>query len=158
MLLPSNTESRPSTQTPTRVVQHPTSIKSALRVVLPQLALGFSDAIHAEPSLRSADNNLSVDPTLFHAAFARAGVSDAEAKALVESSASDAAKLLLTANTDEAVSRGTFGSPTVFVSGAVRPSALDATEEFLVFGSDRFEQLAWSLDETWRGPNPPSQS
>ena len=42
--------------------------------------------------------------------------------------------------------RGAFGSPTVFVeSGAVRAvsdSAMPAGEEFMIFGSDRMEQLA----------------
>ena len=51
---------------------------------------------------------------------------------------------MLQAATEEAVSRGSFGSPTVFVeSGAVQAAREASGKEFMVFGSDRMEQLAW---------------
>ena len=121
------------------------------------LALGFSDAIHADAALRNENNDLKVAPPLFHAAFSRARVDESSAKAIMELSSSDEAKLMLQANTEEAVARGAFGSPTLFVeSGEAR--GLTAADEFMLFGSDRMEQLAWSLDQPWLGPDPRSSS
>lgn len=123
-----------------------------------KLALEFSNAIHADKDLRNAENDLTVSPPLFHAAFERACIDETDTKAIMEQSAKAEAKAALQAATEEAVSRGAFGSPTVFVeSGAVRAvpgSAMPAGEEFMIFGSDRMEQLAWSLGQPYSGPNP----
>lgn len=122
------------------------------------LALGFSDAIHADTALRNEDNDLEVAPSLFHAAFAKARLDESSANAIMQLSGSAEVKARLQATTEEAVARGAFGSPTLFVeSGAVRGAVrggATAGEELMLFGSDRMEQLAWTLDQPWMGPNP----
>ena len=95
-------------------------------------------------------------PPLFHAAFEHAAIDGNDAKAIMELSGSPEAKSMLQAATEEAVSRGSFGSPTVFVeSGAVQAAREASGKDFMVFGSDRMEQLAWGLGLKWTGPNPP---
>jgi glutathione S-transferase kappa 1 len=122
------------------------------------LALGFSNVIHADKNLRNAENDLNISPPLFHAAFEQACVDEKDAKAIMEQSGKADAKAALQAATEEAVARGAFGSPTVFVESgavcAVSDSAMPAGEEFMIFGSDRMEQLAWSLGQPYSGPNP----
>lgn len=117
-----------------------------------ELASAFAHSMHADGSLRSGDNELKVNEALFEAAFGLAGVDPADAKALVEASTGQAAKDLLKANTEEAVARGTFGSPTTFVtsSGGGKPDVV----EFMVFGSDRMEQVAHACGMPYHGTNP----
>ena len=62
----------------------------------------------------------------------------------------EATKKALRANTEEAVARGAFGSPTAFVQEA------DASEA-MFFGSDRMEQLAHHLGLPYHGARPPSR-
>ena len=50
-------------------------------------------------------------------------------------------------HTDEAVERGVYGSPTAFLSNGER-------DEAMVFGSDRFEQLAHHFSQPYFGPDP----
>lgn len=119
------------------------------------LALAFSHAIHANKLLRDG-SELHVDDSLFESAFRLAGVQEEDAKTLIELAASQAVKQRLAATTDEAVARGVFGSPTVFVSnlGEATPKLTRDGGEFMLFGSDRFEMLAYFLDLPWMGPNP----
>ena len=65
------------------------------------------------------------------------------------------------ANTTEAVSLGIYGSPAFLVEPgkSVSESGGTATtksgeREMLVFGSDRFEQLAYLCGKPWLGPDP----
>ena len=118
------------------------------------LALGFSYAIHADSALRCSENALTVAPPLFHSAFSRAGFDEAEAKTIIQLVSSAEVKGLLQAATDEAVSRGAFGSPTLIVESNAAHEAGPSKDNLLIFGSDRMEQIAWILDETWKGPNP----
>jgi glutathione S-transferase kappa 1 len=110
---------------------------------VPALVLAALHALHAEPSARSGDE-LHVTPELLARIAAKAGVSLSPGKE---------AKELLTANTAEAVERGVYGSPTFFVTPrAAAPTAgIEAGTPFLVFGSDRFEQLAKLLGKPYNG-------
>ncbi len=67
---------------------------------------------------------------------------------LLENIGDPATKQLLRDATDEAVARGAFGSPTIFLHGR------DSEEMF--FGSDRFPLIAQCLGVAWEGPVPPN--
>jgi glutathione S-transferase kappa 1 len=62
-------------------------------------------------------------------------------------------KGVLRKNTQEAIERGFFGSPTIvfYVDELGRDSE---DKSFAIFGSDRFEQAAFLLNKKWFGPNP----
>jgi glutathione S-transferase kappa 1 len=66
--------------------------------------------------------------------------------ALVDKIGEQATKDALKAATDEAVERGAFGFPAIFVTK-------DGQDE-MFFGSDRFPLLAFEMGWTWSGPNP----
>jgi 2-hydroxychromene-2-carboxylate isomerase len=104
------------------------------------LAMAFSHAIHADASLRSAENELDIAEPLFKTAFKRAAVGDDDATTLLELASSAAVKKRLQASTEEAVTRGAFGSPTVFVSereAGGLPHARNPNAEFMCFGAKR---------------------
>ena len=111
------------------------------------LALGFSRAIHAEASLRSEGGDLDLGENVMRFAFEDAGVAPETAAALLQAARGDDAKAALRRNTDEAVERGVYGSPTAFLSDGER-------DEAMVFGSDRFEQLAHHFSLPYFGPDP----
>jgi len=73
---------------------------------------------------------------------------------------SEAPKALLKANTAEAVELGVYGSPALLVdrtyqgSSAGVDTAIRGEGGMLIFGSDRFEQLAFLCDKPWFGPDP----
>ncbi len=56
-------------------------------------------------------------------------------KEYFEKIAAAAYKEKLRANTDELIARGGFGSPTIFVNGA------------MFFGNDRLQLVEWELDK-----------
>jgi 2-hydroxychromene-2-carboxylate isomerase len=85
------------------------------------------------------DRNIA-DVAVLEAACVEAGL-DASALAL---SSSAEVKAMLRAATDEAVARGAFGFPAMFVAG-------EHGDE-LYFGSDRLSQLASEHDLPWSGP------
>lgn len=135
------------------------------------LALACSHSLHADASLRSDASDgdggtLSVNERLLRRSCERAGLGSQTAQLLVLA-AGDAAKQLLRANTQEAVERGAFGSPSALVTRIPRipripdsapPSSTRATQELatqeLFFGSDRMEQLAHYLGLPYGGPQP----
>ena len=54
----------------------------------------------------------------------------------------------LKSNTEEAIASGAFGSPTMIVT------APEIMKPLVIFGSDRFEQLAFLTGREWLGPVP----
>ena len=62
------------------------------------------------------------------------GAADLDAKLILEVAQSDRIKARLRTNTDEAISRGAFGSPSIFVD-----------REFLYFGNDQLPLVEWRL-------------
>mmetsp|Transcript_10724 Transcript_10724/g.14851 ORF Transcript_10724/g.14851 Transcript_10724/m.14851 type:complete len:95 (-) Transcript_10724:138-422(-) len=74
-------------------------------------------------------------------------ISERDVSTLLVSSESKMAKDMVRANTEEAVSLGAFGAPSFYVQNAPRPFQ----KPFLLFGSDRFEQLAYILNLKWHG-------
>jgi len=94
--------------------------------------------------------NISLPENMIKACCA-VGYSTEEATSLVNEKANDPkVKARLKEVTDEAVSRGAFGSPILFVR---RPG--DDSDE-MYFGSDRFCLIAQQLKVPWVGPNPPN--
>ena len=110
----------------------------------------FTQAIHLDRKVRDAENNLNITDEFLVSTMVAAGASASEAKALLAAASTKPVKAALIANTNEAVERGAFGSPSFYVEGA--PAPYDAP--FLVFGSDRFEQMAFVLGKKWIGPDP----
>jgi 2-hydroxychromene-2-carboxylate isomerase len=74
-----------------------------------------------------------VDPATTHAALLEAGASDADAAALLSAPDEPAIKQALLQATEEAVRRGAFGAPAIFVG------------DELHWGNDRLDLLAWRL-------------
>ena len=108
------------------------------------LALAVSNGLHADTTARNADSELTIDDALLQRACVQVGL---EAQLLLQLAQGDAAKQLLRTNTEEAVARGAFGSPTAFVAG-------EGGQEALFFGSDRMEQIAHHLGLPYYGARP----
>ena len=112
------------------------------------LAVAASDCIHSDESFRSGAE-LSISDSLLHAACSRAGL---DGHSLVALAQGEDAKTTLRSNTERAVERGAFGSPTAFVYVAEAPGR--AESEGMFFGSDRMEQLAHHLSLPYGGAQP----
>ena len=114
------------------------------------LALAASKCLHADPGLR-AGSELTIDDSLMRRACAGAALDRTQTQALLELAQGEATKQALRANTEEAVARGAFGSPTAFVHEA------RGAPEAMFFGSDRMEQLAHHLGLPYHGARPTSR-
>lgn len=104
--------------------------------------------MHVNKTFRTPSNELKIDSGFVASALSKAGFSPECARALQAEAESMGAKESLKLNTTEAVTAGAFGSPTMLVYGPFDGSPL------LIFGSDRFEQLAFVLGKRWLGPSP----
>lgn len=89
------------------------------------------------------------DPEVFVEGAVRAGLARDDAVALARKTGDADIKERLKAVTDEAVARGAFGFPAMFV----RDDDVAGSDE-LYFGQDRIEVLARELGLPWSGPNP----
>ena len=78
---------------------------------------------------------------------ARAGMSESQAHKAVADITSQKIKDLLKATVAEAVGQGAYGAPTMVVTSPGK-------DKMAFFGSDRFEQLAFSLGLPYYGPDP----
>ena len=122
------------------------------------LVTSLTDAIHSDASFRDADNNLAIDEAFLRACCEKVPtVRDVDA--LLAAAAGADAKAALRATTDEAVERGAFGSPSMVIdmtgNAEVNPAGDDGDgNPFFIFGSDRFEQMAFTAGRRWDGPNP----
>jgi len=99
----------------------------------------FFDAVHIDKSKRDASNDLFVTDDFLLSCLRSAGLDAAAAAAVLEGSKSEAAKKLLADSTNEALELGAYGSPTMRLHFGP-PFVSDGP--WLVFGSDRFEQIA----------------
>lgn len=112
------------------------------------------DMIHTDVSARDASGAVVMDESTLAKRLALAlGNDAAKAESCVAAASSAEVKKLLKANTSEALELGAFGAPYMVISGHER-EASGAPEEMLVFGSDRFEQVAWAIRRPWLGPDP----
>ena len=86
------------------------------------------------------------DPAVLVGVLLGFGLSGPQAAALLARASDDDVKRALAASTQEAVDRGAYGAPTMFV----RPEGAD--RPLMVFGSDRFHHLAHFLRRPWPLP------
>ena len=119
----------------------------------PELATASAsvfEMIHTDASARDASGAVVMDESTLAKRLAVAlGNDTAKAESCVAAASSAEVKELLKTNTSEALELGAFGAPYMVISGAS-----GAPEEMLVFGSDRFEQVAWAIRRPWLGPDP----
>ena len=110
--------------------------------------------IHTDESARDEDGAVTMDAETLSERLSSALSNDrAKAEACIAAANTPEVKELLKKNTGEALERGAFGSPFMVISGHGREDA-GAPEEMIVFGSDRFEQVAWAIRRPWLGPDP----
>jgi len=93
------------------------------------------------------DKDISKLPIIQQAIEAGLGLSSKEAEDVLARINDPEVKEKLKQNTEEAVRRGAFGAPTIFLFTE------DGKEE-MFFGSDRFHLLYPALGIPWVGPNP----
>ena len=113
-------------------------------------------AIWSDPDNRDADGAAVMTEQTLLGICAAGGLDEAAAAAAVASVGDKKVKGALKASVAEALDLGMFGAPFMVVD---RPAA-DGSGDMVYFGSDRFEQMAFSLDLPWMGPDParPSSS
>ena len=109
---------------------------------------GAFSAYWLNPKFRQGATWVSLDDEFLREVCRDAGVSEV----FVER-ADTTGKALLARNTEEAVQRGFFGSPT-FVFHADELGRASTEASFTIFGGDRFEQSAFLLNKKWLGPIP----
>lgn len=128
---------------------HP-SVSESVRVALVDLSFRSN---WEDGSRRDHLNNLQpMDQKTLRSICIAAGVSDGVTDELLSNMAIEG-KRVLKENTDSSISRGLFGVPS-FVIYADDVGAPSSTMNFVVFGSDRFEQIAFLLGKRWLGPCP----
>lgn len=119
---------------------HPEVLQEATRLVFEQ--------IWADSDARDAAGNVAMDEAVLESICVKAGLSREQAKHCVGQLGSNETKGVLKSTVAEAVGRGSYGAPTIIVSGA------PGRDEMIFFGSDRFEQLAFVSGLPWYGPDP----
>lgn len=125
------------------------------------LAESLTRNIHLNKKFRNAKNELiigdaspegeKVFDALMMDALLTSGVptiTEAFAAKLLKRSKQDRFVAALEATTKEAVERGTYGSPTMFIEDQSQ-----SVPQFIVFGSDRFEQIAHICNKPYYGVN-----
>ena len=104
--------------------------------------------IHINPANRDNSNNLSIDRDLLMSALFRVSITPDVRERLIEAVNSEVVKKQLKINTAKAIDVGAFGSPTMLIDRC----SSDRVESIMIFGSDRFEQIAWVIGKDWHGP------
>mmetsp|Transcript_7143 Transcript_7143/g.11229 ORF Transcript_7143/g.11229 Transcript_7143/m.11229 type:complete len:195 (+) Transcript_7143:80-664(+) len=117
------------------------------REKIESLITAFTKAVHLDRSFRDSKNNLTIDNQLICKCMQTAGICEKDVTILLTWSNSRMAKDMVRANTEEAVNLGAFGAPSFYVQNAPKPFQ----KPFLLFGSDRFEQLTYILNLKWHG-------
>eukprot|EP00587_Corethron_hystrix_P010054 CAMPEP_0113301778 /NCGR_PEP_ID=MMETSP0010_2-20120614/2863_1 /TAXON_ID=216773 ORGANISM="Corethron hystrix, Strain 308" /NCGR_SAMPLE_ID=MMETSP0010_2 /ASSEMBLY_ACC=CAM_ASM_000155 /LENGTH=236 /DNA_ID=CAMNT_0000155453 /DNA_START=181 /DNA_END=888 /DNA_ORIENTATION=+ /assembly_acc=CAM_ASM_000155 len=103
--------------------------------------------IHVDVEARDADGAVRMDESTLSKRLSGI-LSKDKAESCVAAVNSPDIKELLKKNTTEALDYGAFGAPYMVVSGHGRETA-GGGEDMVVFGSDRFEQLAWAIRRPW---------
>lgn len=98
--------------------------------------------IHSYTSSRDRNNNIALTEKSLLSTLVAAGMEHTDAERILAHSTHAEAKETLKHNTEIALERGAFGSPTIIVNGK------------LFFGSDRFDLIAHELRQKWMGPTP----
>jgi glutathione S-transferase kappa 1 len=111
------------------------------------------EAIHVDKAFRTEDNNLILNDDTILKALKAAGMSETAARQALKRGADADVKKALADNTKEAVDAGAYGSPTMLIHGGRAPY-YNGTDPLFVFGSDRFEQIAFVCGLPYLGVNP----
>ena len=127
---------------------------TAIRLEHPDSLLAATDhifnIIHVGQEYRDANNNVLLTESLLESVCTSAGIATKDAHHLVHVriTENDVKKLLIDSVT-EGIEKGSYGSPTIVIS------KLDNTiDEQSYFGADRFEQMAYTNQWPWVGPDP----
>ena len=129
------------------------SLCAASRECTPHELMTATDAIfnmiHVDVGARDDGGAVIMNEGTLSSYLSKNGLAMDKAEACVAAAATAEVKALLKSNTSEALEFGAFGSPYIVITGHGNTSHAD---EILVFGSDRFEQVAWALRKPWFGP------
>jgi glutathione S-transferase kappa 1 len=114
-------------------------------------------SLHGDKQFRDGSNDLILNDDTIVRMLVIAGMSETAAKQALKRAGDADVKNALQANTDMAVESGAYGSPTMLIHGGKAPF-YNGRDPWLVFGSDRFEQIAFVCGLPYVGPNPPPLS
>ena len=110
-------------------------------------------AIHSDPKFRTEANDLVLNDATILTVLRASGLSETDAARSLKRAGDADVKNALQVNTKEAIECGAYGSPTLLIHGGKAPY-YDGTNPWLVFGSDRFEQIAFVCGLPYLGANP----
>ena len=130
-------------------LQHPTALAEATRLTF--------ELIWASARDRDDKGNVLITPEVLVRIATEAGIDAAAAEALLGAIDADETKGMLKDTTAEAVSLGAYGAPFIAVTqegGSGVAGAKQQPPPQVFFGSDRFEQLAFTMGWPWHGPDP----
>ncbi|CAI5986918.1 unnamed protein product [Closterium sp. NIES-64] len=140
---------------------HPTSTTTHTVPIAPASASSSSSSSSSTSDISPPSRADIAAPAFLRHACSQASILPAHQDALLAAAATPAVKQALTASTHAAIQEGAFGVPTLFIRPTTRAlrlptgATLAPSHHLMLFGSDRFEQLAWLLGLPWHGPNPP---
>jgi len=117
------------------------------------LVTSFFKAIFEDPQYRDASNDLILSDSNIEKIMLGAGMSKVNAEKALKRATAPEVKQKLQETTTEAVERGAYGSPTLFIHGGKQPF-YDGVNPWMVFGSDRFEQIAFVCGLPYLGAAP----
>jgi len=113
----------------------------------------LSEGVHLDKSKRTAENNLLIDDSFLASCCANAGIAEDVTQELLANRSSKDVKAALQKNTEDAIAAGAYGAPFMLIEGGQAPF----DNQFAIFGSDRFEQIAYMCGKPWYGPQPSRQ-
>lgn len=118
----------------------------------------FTQLYLSEPSLRDKQNNLLIGKSdegmtseleeIIKRGLKICKIEGQQLRTVLKTASSSMIQDRLKENNKNCVERGVFGAPTMFVS-----DVKNGVEEFMVFGSDRFEQIAHICKKPYYGVN-----
>eukprot|EP00924_Labyrinthula_sp_SR-Ha-C_P007295 snap_masked-scaffold_8-processed-gene-14.35-mRNA-1 protein AED:1.00 eAED:1.00 QI:0/-1/0/0/-1/1/1/0/233 len=108
----------------------------------------LTDGIYQDGDCRDADGEILCDASFVLKCFDKSGIDGKKVENIMKLYAQEECKKRLRDNIKEAVKRGGFGSPTMFISDEKK-----GIKEFMVFGSDRFELVASICGLPYYGAN-----
>jgi glutathione S-transferase kappa 1 len=128
-----------------------TAVRQIQPIHLEGVTAGVFKLIWGDKDARDAGGNVIITEAILQAICTSAGIPAIDAATCVAAIDSVETKSALKHSVVEAVERGAYGAPFIAVTGHGKT---DQPDEIVVFGSDRFEQLAFVLGLPWYGPDP----
>lgn len=122
------------------------------------LVEGFRDALVTKTKFRDNKNRLKIGKSpspedgefqvIVQYVLENCGITGMQAETLLEKARLEETVYEVQENTRRAAQRGAFGAPTFIISDSE-----NGLEETLIFGSDRFEQIAYLCNKPYYGVN-----